>query len=154
MLESLAQARYEDARRRHQADFFRLASVHFERLGWTGEQLLAERERRLRDLLAVARQRSPWHRDRLTDVDPRGCTEADLRAIPIMTKDDLMANFDRIVAPETDQSGLQWSMYCVPLPCEPPAKSWTNCLQPSAWTASASLRYIGTARSWKAPQPA
>ena len=92
-----ADSRYEEIRQRHQSDFLQAIPSHFERLGWTAEQLRNERERRLRVLLAVARERSPWHRDRLAQIDVRTCTEADLTRIPVMTKDDLMVNFDQIV---------------------------------------------------------
>ena len=44
--------------------------------------------------------RSPWHRERLAGVDPDGLDEDSLRAVPPMTKADLMENFDRIVADE------------------------------------------------------
>jgi phenylacetate-coenzyme A ligase PaaK-like adenylate-forming protein len=43
---------------------------------------------------------SPWHRDRLADVDHDRLGEATLPALPPMTKTDLMESFDRIVADE------------------------------------------------------
>jgi phenylacetate-CoA ligase len=39
----------------------------------------------------------PWHRKRLQHVDLDSLGEASLAALPTMTKDDLMANFDEIV---------------------------------------------------------
>jgi phenylacetate-CoA ligase len=88
---------YEETRKRHQAHFFQQLGPHLDRLGWSADRLRAERERRLRALLAVARERSEWHRERLAQVDVASCTEGDLARIPPMTKSDLMANFDRIV---------------------------------------------------------
>lgn len=67
------------------------------RIEWSSEQLANERTRALRELVAVAREKSPWHRERLIDVDPQALTEADLVSLPAMTKNDLMDNFDEVV---------------------------------------------------------
>jgi phenylacetate-coenzyme A ligase PaaK-like adenylate-forming protein len=67
------------------------------RLDWPAERLAAHRERALRRLLKVTQARSPWHRSRLRHIDPDTVTEADLAAIPVMTKHDLMEHFDEIV---------------------------------------------------------
>lgn len=67
------------------------------RLDWPADRLLAERERLLRRLLAIAKARSPWHARRLADIDPANFTEARIRELPIMTKSDLMENFDEVV---------------------------------------------------------
>jgi phenylacetate-CoA ligase len=68
-----------------------------DRIGWSAERLADERRRRLRATLRIARERSAWHRARLTHVDPAGVTEADMHDLPVMTKEDVMTNFDRIV---------------------------------------------------------
>ncbi len=70
---------------------------HIERMTWSREQLHARRERELRALVRHVRGRSPWHRRRLSGVDADGFCEADLRHLPVMTKDDLMTAFDEIV---------------------------------------------------------
>ena len=88
---------YEQIRRRQQSRFFEQLGPHLERLAWPADRLRAEREQRLRSLLITARERSPWHRERLSHLNIESATEADLATIPTMTKDDLMANFDRIV---------------------------------------------------------
>jgi phenylacetate-CoA ligase len=90
-------AEYEDLRQRHVADLTTLMPEHVQRLRWPADRLRQERRDRLRDLLQVARASSPWHRDRLAGVDPDGFEEADLAGLPPMTKDDLMANWDRVV---------------------------------------------------------
>jgi phenylacetate-CoA ligase len=90
-------AEYEDLRQRHLADLVTLMAEHVQRLRWPAERLRLERRDRLRDLLRVAMASSPWHRERLAGVDPDGFEEADLAGLPPMTKDDLMANWDRVV---------------------------------------------------------
>ena len=48
------------------------------RLRWSADRLAADRERRLRELLAWSVERSPFHAERLADADVQGFTEADL----------------------------------------------------------------------------
>ncbi len=67
------------------------------RLRWSADRLAAERERRLRELLAWSAQHSPFHAARLCGVDVNRFTEADLVSLPIMTKPDLMDHFDQVV---------------------------------------------------------
>ena len=90
-------AEYEDLRQRHLATLMTLMPEHVQRLRWPADRLRRERRDRLRDLLRVAQASSPWHRERLAGVDPDGFEEADLAGLPPMTKDDLMANWDRVV---------------------------------------------------------
>lgn len=88
---------YETQRQRHVELFFSLLPAHFERLAWTRELIDSERERALRELVRVAKERSPWHRERLATVDPAGLALSDLTSLPTMTKEDLMSHFDDIV---------------------------------------------------------
>ena len=67
------------------------------RLRWSADRLEADRERRLRELLAWSAARSPFHSERLVNVDISRFTEADLPSLPIMTKADLMDNFDQVL---------------------------------------------------------
>jgi len=90
-------ADYETLRQQQVALFSGMIPSHLQRLRWTAGQLHAERERRLRELLRVAIERSPWHRRRLGSVDPDRFEERDLRQLPTMTKDDLMSHWDDIV---------------------------------------------------------
>ena len=90
-------ADYEELRRQHRADAQALLPEYVERLSWPADRLRREREERLRELVEVARARSPWHRRRLAAVDPERLREADLQDIPPMTKADLMESWDEIV---------------------------------------------------------
>jgi phenylacetate-coenzyme A ligase PaaK-like adenylate-forming protein len=67
------------------------------RLRWPAERLAAERERRLRELLAWSVEHSRFHAQRLGGIDIAAFTEADLPSLPIMAKADLMGEFDRVV---------------------------------------------------------
>jgi phenylacetate-coenzyme A ligase PaaK-like adenylate-forming protein len=60
----------------------------------------------MRVLLAAARTRSPWHRERLRDVDAATFTEADLPSLPTMSKADLMDNFEAVVTDPRLTRGL------------------------------------------------
>src|SRR3989442_30995 len=66
---------------------------HFERLRWPAERLAAERRRELQRLVRAARRLSPWHRERLDGIDVDRLDETGLADLPVMTKDDLRANF-------------------------------------------------------------
>jgi phenylacetate-coenzyme A ligase PaaK-like adenylate-forming protein len=89
--------RTEALRQRHLADAHRALPQHLACLDWSPERIRAEREKRLRALVQVTIQRSPWHRRRLAHLDPQRLTERDLADIPPMTKADLMEHFDEIV---------------------------------------------------------
>lgn len=61
------------------------------------EELAALQERRLRGLVAYARERSPYYRERLAGIDPERFS---LRELPILNKQLLMEHFDEIVTAE------------------------------------------------------
>ena len=84
-------------RREHLAAIAARMPAHVGRLSWTAEQIRAERQRALRETLLHAKTHSPWHAGRLSRVDPETFTEADLHALPVMTKTDVMTNWDEIV---------------------------------------------------------
>ncbi len=88
---------YETLRQRHRAHAMAQLPAQVARLDWSAEQIGAERDSRLRRLLASARQRSPWHRDRLAGIDVGTITTTQLADLPAMTKDDLLGEFDNIV---------------------------------------------------------
>ena len=84
-------------RERHVREKRALTPALVERISWSAERLAEERRLRLRALLRLAKERSPWHRERLREVDPESFEEAWLGQLPTMTKDDVMGSFDRIV---------------------------------------------------------
>ncbi len=88
---------YEDLRLKHLGDGMALLPGMLERIGWSPDRLAAHRRQELRRLVRVAKDLSPWHRKRLSGVHPDEVDESTLDQLPVMTKDDLMANFDEIV---------------------------------------------------------
>ena len=68
---------------------------HVERLGWSAGRLADFQRDRLRALLARAVECSPFHAERLRGIDPRRFELADLARLPVMTKAQMMADFDR-----------------------------------------------------------
>lgn len=90
-------SRYEELRRRHVDDMMAMLPEHLRRLDWTAERLAAHRRAALRRLIRAAVERSPWHRQRLAGVAVDRLDETTLHQVPVMTKDDLMDNFDDIV---------------------------------------------------------
>ena len=91
---------YEQTRARHLQHMIELLPAHLDRLRWPAERLNKERTERLRELVARAKQRSPWHRERLAGVEVEELDEGTLSELPTMDKTQLMENFDSIV---TDQ---------------------------------------------------
>jgi phenylacetate-CoA ligase len=67
---------------------------HIERLGWDAGRLAVHQRDRLRMLLARAIAHSPCHAERLRGVDPDRFELADLARLPVMTKTEMMENFD------------------------------------------------------------
>jgi len=88
---------YEGLRQQQIARLRELRPEYLARMTWPVERLRAERERRLRALVAHAKTRSAWHSRRLATVDVEQLRETDLPTLPVMTKDDLMEHFDEIV---------------------------------------------------------
>lgn len=88
---------YGRARQRHVRALVERLPEEIEKMTWPLERLHALRDERLRNLVQIARERSPWHARRLRHVDPERLHGDDLGAIPPMTKADLMENWDEIV---------------------------------------------------------
>jgi phenylacetate-CoA ligase len=91
---------FADLRGQIQADIFANLPERLDRLRWDSDRLRALQRDRLRALLAYAMERSPFHARRLTGIDPSGLELSDLARLPVMTKADMMADFDQVV---TDQ---------------------------------------------------
>jgi phenylacetate-CoA ligase len=88
---------YEDLRQRHVLGAQPIARELIERMDWPADRLADHRRRALRQLARTVQAASPWHRKRLAGLDPDTLDEGVLAELPVMTKDDLMANFDEIV---------------------------------------------------------
>src|SRR5262245_17188142 len=58
-------ANHEELRLQHLMEMRQHVPGYMQRLSWSQDQLRAHRERRLRELLQTARERSTWHRERL-----------------------------------------------------------------------------------------
>ena len=67
------------------------------RLHWNADRLAAERQRLLRDLLLRAADRSPFWQARLAGRDLETFTEADLPSLPVLTRAEMMGEFDRLI---------------------------------------------------------
>ena len=85
---------FASMRQRYQAEFLRRAPEHIARLDWSAAQIAARQLEGLRALLAVARERSPFHARRLRGIDPDRFQLEELPRLPVMTKAELMDDFD------------------------------------------------------------
>jgi phenylacetate-coenzyme A ligase PaaK-like adenylate-forming protein len=97
MLQTMGTGDFAVDRQRHVRAFAALAPAETEKCTWPLEKLHALRDQRLRAVVRMAKERSPWHARRLRHVDAETLSGDDLSAIPPMTKADLMANWDEIV---------------------------------------------------------
>jgi len=80
-----------------QAGLFAGLPRHVERLRWNAAQIRRFQRDRLRALLCHAIARSPFHARRLSGVDPARFELDQLPGLPVMTKADMMAEFDDVV---------------------------------------------------------
>jgi phenylacetate-coenzyme A ligase PaaK-like adenylate-forming protein len=87
----------EQRRNAFGAELLSKLPAEIEKVTWPLERLWELRNERLRALIRHAKANSPWHADRLAHVDANTLDGGDLSAIPVMTKADLMANWDDIV---------------------------------------------------------
>lgn len=90
-------ARYDDLVARHRARMMERMGDHLERVRWDRAALEAHQEDLLRQLLASAIADSPFHQRRLAGIDPAIFRLADLAELPVMTKEEMMAEFDDVV---------------------------------------------------------
>jgi phenylacetate-coenzyme A ligase PaaK-like adenylate-forming protein len=89
---------FEDLRNRIQADIFAGMPAHVDRLTWSADRLRDWQRDRLRATLAAAKRGSPFHARRLARVDPGHFELADLPDLPVMTKAEMMAEFDDVIS--------------------------------------------------------
>jgi phenylacetate-CoA ligase len=69
---------------------------HFERLTWNCERIHQVQRDGLRTLLSYAAEHSPFHRRRLAGIDLTTIGPADLSALPVMTKTEMMDHLDEV----------------------------------------------------------
>jgi len=91
------QATWERFRDELQADVRAQIGDHVGRLAWTRSRVAAAQRDGLRGLLTHALEQSPFHRDRLTGLDPGDFELSDLPSLPVMTKAEMMASFDAVL---------------------------------------------------------
>ena len=89
--------RYEQLVRRQRAELQDAYLKGVRRLRWDAGRLAAERERRLQELVRWAADHSPFWQARLAGHDLATFTEADLPSLPILTRTEMMEEFDRLV---------------------------------------------------------
>lgn len=89
---------YEKLREKHISEMWAASGEHITRTRWTTEKIWAERDNGLRRILRAAIDGSPWFRSRLSGISPDDFRFEDLKSLPVMTKADLIENFDDIVA--------------------------------------------------------
>ena len=87
----------DDFAARARAAVFAAIDVHADRLAWDRDRIAAFQRDRLRTLLAVAAERSPFHARRLAGIDPARFELGDLPRLPVMAKAETMAAFDDVV---------------------------------------------------------
>lgn len=81
---------------------------HVGRLDWSRDQIEYYQNRRLRELLTYAGQRSPFYAGRLADIDTASATVEDLAAIPMLSKEQAQSQWDEIITvPGLDHSGAE-----------------------------------------------
>jgi phenylacetate-CoA ligase len=103
-----AKARYERTRAAHLHAVRAALSEHVERVWWPHERIEQHRTERLRSLLCYARERSPFHAARMTELDPTRATVADLARLPPMVKREAQDEWDAIVTvPHLNRAGAE-----------------------------------------------
>jgi len=103
-----ARAAYDRLRAAHLADVRASLEDHVARLDWPPERIERYRTERLRALLAFAGERSPFHRARMSGIDPATATVDDLVRIPPMQKREAQDEWDAIVTnPDIDRAGAE-----------------------------------------------
>jgi phenylacetate-CoA ligase len=101
-------AAYEHLRAAHLNAVRASLEDHVTRLDWPRERIEHYQSMRLRSLLGFARERSPFHAGRMSDIDPTTATIDDLVRLPPMVKQEAQDNWDAIVTtPDIDRAGAE-----------------------------------------------
>ena len=115
----MPRAAYERMRTAHLNAVQACLKDQIARLDWSRQQIEDYQNHRLRALLAYARERSPFHTQRLRELDLSRVSVTDLASVPVMSKQDAQEQWDAIVtAPDLDRnraerilSEQQWFSY-------------------------------------------
>jgi phenylacetate-CoA ligase len=97
MTEATTLMRHTALQTRMSAELTWRLGQYTQRLGWDAGQLAAHQRDRLRVLLAHAAEHSPFHARRLRGLDLGRLELTDLARLPVMTKSQMMAEFDDVV---------------------------------------------------------
>jgi len=87
----------EHLRERAAAELATRLPDHLGRVSWDRARLAVHQRDGLRELLAQAAANSPFHARRLAGIDIDGFEVADLPRLPVMTKTEMMSQFDDVV---------------------------------------------------------
>jgi phenylacetate-CoA ligase len=90
-------ARHASLQARMSAELAWRLGQYTQRLGWDAGQLASYQRDRLRVLVAHAAEHSPFHARRLRGLDLERLELTDLARLPVMTKSQMMAEFDDVV---------------------------------------------------------
>jgi phenylacetate-CoA ligase len=93
----MTMSHFEPFRRRIQSEVLARMPDHVARLTWSAERIASHQRDALRRLLAHAATHSRFHARRLRGVDPTTFELADLPRLPIMTKDEMMAELGDVL---------------------------------------------------------
>jgi phenylacetate-CoA ligase len=85
----------------HRQAFLDKLPTFIARMKWSRAQIDDLQVTALRDLLRAVCVQSPWYKSRLSHIDIENFTPEMLPTIPVMTKSDLMENWEEIVNPNT-----------------------------------------------------
>ena len=100
----MPRAAYERMRAAHLNAVRACLKDHITRLDWSREQIEDYQNHRLRTLLGYARERSPFHAQRLRELELSHVSVTELASLPVMTKQDAQEQWDAIVtAPDIDR---------------------------------------------------
>ncbi|WP_238006146.1 hypothetical protein KZZ52_51610 [Dactylosporangium sp. AC04546] len=101
-------AAYERLRAAHLDAVRASLEDHVARLEWSRRRIEDYRTERLRSLLVYARERSPFHADRMGGIDPAAATVEDLVRVPPMVKQEAQDEWDAIITtPDIDRAGAE-----------------------------------------------
>jgi phenylacetate-CoA ligase len=99
---------YESLRSAHLSAVRAALEDHVVRLDWPRPRIERYRTERLRSLLVLARERSPFHTARMGGIDPATATVDDLARLPPMVKREAQDEWDAIVTtPAITRAGAE-----------------------------------------------